>query len=249
MVSSGRRCRGPVERLKSNDKFSTPAPARRRLHSATSLRSHELPCRYTTRGDAVLVCPRWVAPARAALTTPRSQQAGQLAQGRVEQIDPRWIHQHMKLRAGRLILADNSSTRRFAFPQCCPQPTDVLGNQVGKPQWSVRTSLTEVIPTWCARSASCPPCSKLASYRRNSPLWDLTSTRKAGEPHRAVPWQRPVALRQPTATWPKPHDRTAASTRLPAPRETVHTPARRDRHAGLQELCDLLPPPIVSDRR
>lgn len=55
------------------------------------------------------------APARAALTPTGRQQVGQVVQGRVGQIDPRWVGKRVKLRAERLILVDNPSTRSFTF--------------------------------------------------------------------------------------------------------------------------------------
>ena len=51
------------------------------------------------------------ASARAPFPAPGREQAGQVAQGRIGEIDPRWVDKHVKLRADRLILIDNPSTR------------------------------------------------------------------------------------------------------------------------------------------
>lgn len=71
--------------------------------SAAQVREHEqgLPVR------------REPAPPCPALNAPRGQQAGEVPQGRAGQIDPRWVNKHVKLRADRLILVDNPSTRSF----------------------------------------------------------------------------------------------------------------------------------------
>lgn len=53
------------------------------------------------------------APPRAPFQAPGGRQAGQTPQGRAGQIDPRWVDKHVKLRADRLLLVDNPSTRSF----------------------------------------------------------------------------------------------------------------------------------------
>lgn len=57
------------------------------------------------RGESAPPCP--------ALDAPGGQQAGEEPQGRAGQIDSRWVDKHVKLRADRLILVDNPSTRSF----------------------------------------------------------------------------------------------------------------------------------------
>jgi hypothetical protein len=71
------------------------------------------------------------APACAALTPPGSQQVGQVAQGRVGQIDPRWVDKHVKLRADRLILVDNPSTRSFTLSSTRP----LANRRATQPGW------------------------------------------------------------------------------------------------------------------
>lgn len=64
---------------------------------------------------------RWqAAPGGAALAAARVQQVGQKPQGPGEQINPGWVDRHTKLRADRVVLVDNPSTRSFSSSRARP---------------------------------------------------------------------------------------------------------------------------------
>jgi hypothetical protein len=69
-----------------------------------------------------LAAGRKAPPPRPPLQTSGGQQTGQPTKRRTGQIDPRWVDKHVKLRADRLILVDNPSTRSFTHLRTQPSP-------------------------------------------------------------------------------------------------------------------------------
>lgn len=76
------------------------------------------------------------ASARAPFPAPGREQAGQVAQGRIGEIDPRWVDKHVKLRADRLILIDNPSTRSITSSSTpLPHQLACCSTRLEKPQY------------------------------------------------------------------------------------------------------------------